>query len=80
MDFFVLILGSDANAYYMARCCYEAYKIKPHLIGQRRLAFTKFSNILTIEYCQNFWQEDVYILFLENINKIFHMFYKMFLY
>lgn len=61
MDFFVLILGSDANAYYMARCCYEAYKIKPHLIGQRRLAFTKFSNILTIEYCQNFWQEDVFI-------------------
>ena len=47
MDFFVLILGTDANAYYMARCCYEEYKIKPHLIGQRRLAFTKFSNILT---------------------------------
>ncbi len=61
MDFFVLILGSDANAYYMARCCYEAYKIKPHLIGQRRLAFTKFSNILTIEYCEKFWQEDVFI-------------------
>lgn len=61
MDFFVLILGSDANAYYMARCCYEAYKIKPHLIGQKRLAFTKFSNILTIEYCHNLWQEKTFI-------------------
>ena len=50
MNFLVLILGSDANAYYMARCCYEAYKVKPHLIGQKKLGFTKFTNILTIEY------------------------------
>jgi D-aspartate ligase len=61
MDFLVLILGSDANAYYMARCCYEAYKIKPHLIAQRRLAFTRFSNILTIEYEKNLWNEKDFI-------------------
>lgn len=65
MDFLVLILGSDANAYYMARCCYEAYKIKPHLIGQRKLAFTRFSNILTIEYNNNLWKEEE---FLKTIN------------
>lgn len=65
MNFLVLILGSDANAYYMARCCYEEYKIKPHLIGQRRLAFTKFSNILTIEYFQDLWIEES---FLKKIN------------
>ena len=50
MEFDILILGSDANAYYMARCAYEAYHKKAFLIGKDRLAFTKFSNILEIEY------------------------------
>jgi len=54
----VLILGSDANAYYMARCAYEAYHKKAHLIGKERLAFTKFSNILTIEYQSCLWDEE----------------------
>ena len=69
MDFFVLILGTDANAYYMARCCYEEYKIKPHLIGQRRLAFTKFSNILTVEYCPDFWKEKTFLEVINNYAK-----------
>lgn len=69
MDFFVLILGTDANAYYMARCCYEEYKIKPHLIGQRRLAFTKFSNILTVEYCSDFWKEETFLEVINNYAK-----------
>ena len=50
MDFEILILGSDANAYYMARCAHEAYHKKAHLIGKDPLSFTKYSNILTIEY------------------------------
>ena len=61
MNFLVLILGSDANAYYMARCCYEAYKVKPHLIGQKKLGFTKFTNILTIEYFEDLWNEKEFI-------------------
>lgn len=61
MNFLVLILGSDANAYYMARCCYEAYKMKPYLIGQRKLAFTRFTNILTIEYYEDLWIEEKFI-------------------
>lgn len=69
MNFFVLILGTDANAYYMARCCYEEYKIKPHLIGQRRLAFTKFSNILTVEYCHDFWKEETFLKVINNYAK-----------
>ena len=59
MDFEVLILGTDANAYYMARCCYEAYQKKSYLIGPSRLAFTKFSNILHISY-QNIWNEETF--------------------
>ena len=61
MDFLVLILGSDANAYYMARCAYEAYGEKPHLIGQKRLAFVRFTNILTIEYYEDLWIEEKFI-------------------
>lgn len=60
-DFLILILGSDANAYYMARCCYEAYHQKAHLIGKERLAFTKYSNILTVEYHENIWQEKEFL-------------------
>lgn len=66
MEFEVLILGSDANAYYMARCTHEAYHKKAHLIGKDRLAFTKYSNILTIQYEKDLWQEE---RFIEIINK-----------
>lgn len=61
MDFKVLIIGSDANAYYMARACFEAYHKKAHLIAKEKLAFTKYSNILTIEYHQNLWDEEYFI-------------------
>lgn len=63
-DFEILILGSDANAYYMARCAYEAYRKKAHLIGKDRLAFTKYSNLLTIDYYENLWEEDEFVSIL----------------
>lgn len=69
MDFSVLILGSDANAYYMARACFEAYRKKAHLIAKNRLAFTKFSNILTIEYHKDLWEEKAFIKILNNYAK-----------
>lgn len=61
MDIEVLIMGSDANAYYMARCCHEAYHKKAHLIGRDYRAFTKYSNILSIEYDQNIWTEEGFL-------------------
>lgn len=61
MDFEVLIIGTDANAYYMARCCHEAYQKKPYLIGKDYRAFTKYSNILNIEYDQSIWTEDGFL-------------------
>lgn len=61
MDFEVLIMGSDANAYYMARCCYEKYHKKAHLIGAYYRAFTKYSNILTIEYDAEIWKEEAFL-------------------
>ena len=64
MDFEVLILGTDANAYYMARCCYEAFHKKAYLIGNERLSFTKYSDILHIQNI-NMWEQDV---FFETLN------------
>lgn len=61
MEFDILILGSDANAYYMARCAHEAYNKKAYLIGKDRLAFTKYSNILKIKYEADLWVEKRFI-------------------
>ncbi len=69
MNFEVLILGTDANAYYMARCCYEAYKKKAYLIGKDRLAFTKFSNILHVSYEEKIWEKETFFEILENFAK-----------
>ena len=39
VDFEVLIVGTDINAYYMARCYHEAYGRKAKLIGKQEMAF-----------------------------------------
>ena len=68
-DFEILIIGSDANAYYMSRCAYEAYHKKAHIIAKDRLAFTKFSNILTIEYYNDLWDEEKFVAILNDYAK-----------
>lgn len=68
MDFEVLILGTDANAYYMARCCYEAYHKKAFVIGNERLAFTKYSDILHIKNV-NIWNEETFFEVLDTFAK-----------
>ena len=50
MDFLVLIMGSDANAYYMARCCYEAYHKKAYIIGKSPMPYTSNSSILNKDF------------------------------
>ena len=65
----VLILGTDANAYYMARCCYEAYHIKPYVIGTKVLSFTKYSNILNVSYQKEMWNEEGFLKILREFAK-----------
>ena len=69
MNFEVVILGSDINAYYMARCCHEAYNKKAHLIAKEPMNFTKLSNILTIEYHDNLWDKDIFIKYVNGYAK-----------
>ncbi len=61
MDFEVLIIGTDANAYYMARCFHELYGKKAKLLGKSPLPYTAFSDILDITYDQNIWEEEGFL-------------------
>lgn len=65
MDFEVLIIGTDANAYYMARCCHEAYNKKAYILGKSPMAFTKYSSILNIIYDENIWSEEGFLTALD---------------
>lgn len=72
MDFEVVILGSDVNAYYMARNCYEAYHKKAYVIGKIPMAFTSLSKILNITYNENLHDKEV----LKKILKDFYLEHK----
>ncbi len=48
MNLTVLILGSDINAYYMARCCHEYFNKKVHMIGKQFMNFTGCSKIIDL--------------------------------
>lgn len=60
MDFELLILGSDINAYYMARCYHEEYNKKAYLIGKTSMNFTNLSKILNIEIEPNLQEVDTF--------------------
>jgi D-aspartate ligase len=44
MNYTVLLLGSDANAYYMARCFHELYNKKVDLMNRALIGVTEYSN------------------------------------
>lgn len=55
MDFEIVIIGSDANAYYMARCTHELYHKKVKLISAKPMSFTNHSNIIDATYNEKLW-------------------------
>lgn len=61
MEYNVLILGSDANAYYMARCYHEVYHQKAYVLAKSPLPYTKYSSILNIFYNNKIWEEQEFI-------------------
>lgn len=66
LQFEVLIIGTDANAYYMARCFHEEYNKKAYLIGKSPMAYTKFTNILNLTYDEKIWTEEGFLNAIEN--------------
>ena len=72
MDFEIIIIGSDANAYYMARCAHEEYGKKVKLLSVKPMSFTNHSKIIDATYNDKLWDEKEFpkILnkYVENIN------------
>lgn len=66
MDFILLIVGMDANAYYMARCYHEKYGKKAYLIGKNPIWFTSQSSIVETSYFPDMWKEESFLEVLEN--------------
>lgn len=61
MDFDLLILGSDINAYHMARSYYEEYNKKAYLLGNEPMAVTYYSKILNFELVEDLTSTTVFL-------------------
>ena len=62
----VLIIVTDINAYYMARCYHELTGRKADLIGKANMAFTSVSKITNIQIEDNLWDNDTFVKVLLN--------------
>lgn len=60
-DFNVLILGSDFNAYYMARCYHELYHEKVNVISKRAIGVVSYSSIVNFKEVSNFEDASVFV-------------------
>ena len=60
-DIKVLIIGTDINAYYMARCYHELTGKNADLIGKENMAFTSVSKITNIQIEPNLWDNDTFV-------------------
>lgn len=65
-NFRALIIGTDINAYYLARCYHEYTGKKADMIGivkegVKPYAYTRYTKILNMEYVENLWEEEVFL-------------------
>ena len=67
--FLPIILGTDANAYGLARSFHEEYGIKSLAIGKAQLIETKNSKIIDVIICENFTEENTFKEVMINVGK-----------
>lgn len=69
MDFTLLIIGADANAYYMARCFHELTNRKAYVIAKNPIWFTDISKITIPKYNFDLREESELLKELNNFYK-----------
>lgn len=69
MNYDVLIIGTDINAYYMARCYHELYNKKVDMIGAKEMSFTSLSDIINLKIVPNLHDTKTFIKTLVNYAK-----------
>ena len=67
--FLPVILGTDANAYGIARSFFEEYKVKSLAIGKIALKETKNSKIVNVKTFDNLTDENIFTKTMESIGK-----------
>ncbi|MGM9950931.1 MAG: ATP-grasp domain-containing protein [Lysinibacillus sp.] len=65
--FLPILLGSDMNAYGMARAFYEAYGLKPLVLGRAHLTPTQDSRILHFQQIDNLNSQEVFVGAMEKV-------------
>ncbi|MDO5712959.1 MAG: carboxylate--amine ligase [Tissierellia bacterium] len=66
---FPVILGTDINAYGVARSFHEAYGVKSLCIGRKALRYTRSSKILEVMVISNFDEDTVFLKTLKEIGE-----------
>lgn len=61
MNFDVLILGSDFNAYFMSRCYHELFNKKVDVISKRAIGVVSYSTIVNFKEVPNFENAEVFV-------------------
>ncbi|MFF5996731.1 ATP-grasp domain-containing protein [Lysinibacillus sp. KU-BSD001] len=65
--FLPILLGSDMNAYGMARAFYEAYGLKPLVLGRSHLTATQDSRILNFQQIDELNTQAVFVGAMEKV-------------
>lgn len=78
-NFLPVILGTDANAYGMARSFYEEYKVKTLSVGKIALKETSKSKFIDVKIVPNLSDEKTFLKTMKEIKKEYNKYEKLIL-